>query len=39
MLYVDAANTAAVDLYRSLGFKEDHTDRAYSRVVAPVTPA
>jgi mycothiol synthase len=30
MLYVDAANTAAVSLYRSIGFAEDHVDRSYS---------
>ena len=29
MLYVDAANSAALGLYRSLGFTEDHRDRAY----------
>ena len=29
MLYVDADNVAALSMYRSMGFAEDHVDRAY----------
>jgi mycothiol synthase len=31
MLYVDADNTAAVSMYRSMGFTDDHVDRSYLR--------
>ena len=33
MLYVEADNRAAVGLYRSMGFTEDHIDRSYLRTV------
>jgi mycothiol synthase len=33
LLFVDAANVAAVGLYRSLGFQTERTDRAYERDV------
>jgi mycothiol synthase len=35
MLYVDAANTPAVNLYRSLGFDINHIDRAYTGDIKP----
>ncbi|MGP8060297.1 MAG: mycothiol synthase [Acidimicrobiales bacterium] len=35
MLYVDAANTGALAMYGSLGFTEDHRDRAYVIDVRP----
>jgi mycothiol synthase len=35
MLYVDAANGPAVSMYRSMGFVEDHVDRAYTRAARP----
>lgn len=34
MLYVDAANRSALDMYEGLGFGVDHVDRAYTRRVA-----
>jgi mycothiol synthase len=36
MLYVDHDNEAARKLYFSLGFKDDHTDRAYVADIAPM---
>ena len=33
MLYVDGDNTAALRLYRSMGFTDDHVDRSYLRKV------
>lgn len=35
MLYVDRDNTGARALYKSLGFADDHVDRAYTGDVAP----
>ena len=34
MLYVDSSNSAAIRLYRSMGFATDHTDRSYRWVSA-----
>ncbi|MGH9165191.1 MAG: mycothiol synthase [Acidimicrobiales bacterium] len=39
MLYVDAGNTTATGLYEALGFRVDHTDRAYVGDVAPARSA
>jgi mycothiol synthase len=33
MLYVDEDNTAAVSMYRSMGFAVDHVDRSYVRLI------
>jgi mycothiol synthase len=36
MLYVDANNISAMTMYRSMGFTEDHIDRAYVAQLDPV---
>jgi mycothiol synthase len=35
MLYVDGDNTSAMSMYRSMGFTEDHIDRAYLAQLDP----
>ena len=37
MLYVDAGNTTAVQLYETMGFSVDHTDQAYVGDVKPAS--
>lgn len=38
VLYVDASNTPAVNMYRSMGFSHHHTDRSYLRQLAVNNP-
>jgi mycothiol synthase len=35
MLYVDGSNSSAMSMYRSMGFADDHVDRAYVTVLEP----